>query len=69
MKQLLSLTALTVFTCAAAIAQGNNDRQLVMDRTLPSNGTVVLDMNVGDVKIAWRFMRIASMTSRPSLPG
>jgi hypothetical protein len=51
MKQLLSLTALTVFTCAAAIAQGNNDRQLVMDRTLPSNGTVVLDMNVGDVKI------------------
>jgi len=47
MKSLLAITALSL--CAVAAAQ--NPQTWVQDRPLASGGTVVLTMNVGDVKI------------------
>ncbi len=60
MRRLSLLAALVVFACAGAVAQsvaaaktldGNHPEPFVMERALPAGGTVVLEMNVGDVTI------------------
>lgn len=47
MKSLLAVTALSL--CAVASAQ--NHRQYAQDHSLASGGTIVLTLNVGDVKV------------------
>jgi hypothetical protein len=60
MRRLLLLAALTVVACAGAVAQisaaarttdADHVEPFVMERNLPADGAVVLEMNVGDVTI------------------
>jgi len=60
MRRRSLLAAVVVFACAGALAQsgaaakatdGDRPQPLVMERDLPPGGTVVLEMNVGDLTI------------------
>ena len=60
MRRLSLLAAITVFACVGAVAQsgapaktpdGDHPKPFVIERDLSAGGTVVLEMNVGDVTI------------------